>query len=71
MNLLDPPRRTFINFRKAELNYLLTYTEDRFSAEKPPTSCRVHQWAEERGLKLSALKSTVTLFTLQRSEVGT
>ena len=68
MDLPDPPRRTFINFRKAELNSLLTYTEDRFSAEKPPTSCRVHQWAEERGLKLSALKSTVTLFCTPKDQ---
>ena len=30
---------------------------------------RVHQWANERGLALSAPKSTITLFTPQRSEV--
>ena len=39
------------------------------SAVLTTQATRFHQWAEEQGLKLAAPKSTVTLFTSQRSEV--
>ena len=53
------------------LSYAEATSRSYRDASAPLTSqaTRVHQWAEERGLKLSAPKSTVTLFTPNRPEV--
>ena len=39
MDCPEPPRRTFTNFRKANWDAFTAYTEERFAAVEPPTSC--------------------------------
>ena len=70
----------FVSSYPQDDHLTLSYADDftdsiasrSYSDATPALTCqatRVHQWANERGLALSAPKSTITHFTPQRSEV--